>query len=256
MRKIVLSGAFAALAIYAVAATAYGFHARSSAIRGWAAVNEATGTEREKLAFRASLRLNADIKPSDTEREIVDKITNLLYQRANFGGNYKNTYNDALRYVWNMHGANREYCSTLSATLVWALHLFDIPARHIKLAARSFITGKELGDTHVLVETRAGGKTYLIDPTFNVHYHCDGAHDIDAKTMNECVRAGRNLTWTYIAKPRTGRMLKDYYIPIQKLAQNIDASADAELFYSYEYPSKGWFERARAQYNQSLSFGR
>ena len=36
MKKIALIGAFAAVSLYSVAATAYGLHARDSSIRGWA----------------------------------------------------------------------------------------------------------------------------------------------------------------------------------------------------------------------------
>ncbi len=247
MRRILLLGAVSALCVYAVAATFYAVRARDSAIRGWHAAKEA-GTEK---AFRESLRLNAGIASSTPDREIVDKLTNLLYQHANFGGEFRNTPNNALRYVWNMHGANREYCSTLSATLVWALRLFDIQARVINIAADSFLNGEQLGDTHTLVEVKVGDSIYLTDPTFDTHYYCgEGTKEINAKKMNECVRSNRKLRWTYIGQPRDGRRLSDYYLSIDKLAVNMDADDAPHEFYTYEYPRPNWLEDARRQYDK------
>ncbi len=251
-RRLAAIAAFCAVSAYALAATGYAWHAREKAVDATAHVARLRNADARESNYRAallaSIRADAGIAGTDTEQQIVAKITDLLYQRARFDGPFKPTGNDALRYVWNMRGDNREYCSSLSSTLIWALGLFGIDARRVNLAARSFLDGSAPGDTHTLVEVKAGGAVYLTDPTFDVTYHCGGSPDnIDAKRLHECVRSGSTLTWTSIGKPRKGRTLGDYYIPLAKLAHAVDAGERPDRFYTFEYPSPGWLGRALAK---------
>ncbi|MCV3243673.1 hypothetical protein [Mesorhizobium sp. ZC-5] len=261
MRTRLLIAALVGVSLFAIAVSTYALRARDSAIRGWAfatrlKVEIAELNTQQKVrdnrlnsyekTFKWLISKNADIQPTDSKLEIAEKLTNHLYQTTLFSGPWINSSIEPQRYLMTIGQESFNYCSSLSTTLDWMLGLFGIEARSTHFAAQSFFTGS-LGDTHTLVEALIDGRVIAIDPTFNTTYSCGDRDLLDAKAMIECASTGQ-FNHHYIAKPRPGRSLAEYYIPITKILYAIDATQSPDHFYTYEYPSKGWLQDVRSKY--------
>lgn len=263
----ILAFAFVLTIIFWGLTAAYAYRARESAIRGWTAVDELTakldqtikqsnaakGFTDYRAAAKAEVSANAGVTETDTPISIAHKLTNHLYQSTMFSGPYIATMNDPLRYRLTIQKQTFNFCSSLTATLIWALDLFDIKARTVNFAAKSFFIQTE-GDTHTVAEVMIGGKPVVFDPTFNTTYSCGADNLIDARAMVECVKKTGSVARNYIGKPRPGRSLEEYYIPLATLLYAIDANqGEKDGFYQYESPETGWVEREQARYRAQQS---
>jgi len=185
----------------------------------------------------------------DSIKAIAYKLTDALYQNNADFSHDDHFSTPEITFAMTMAGQSSNLCSGLSQNLHWALNQFAIPNRYIILAAQTFLDGKQLGDTHELIEAQIDGRLMVLDPTFSVTY-CDGDDPtpIDAKTMADCAKAG-TLKSIQIGKPRAGLGLADYYMPIDKLTAAMQATGGPPDFYQVELPYPGWFATMMAKYN-------
>ena len=204
------------------------------------------------LSLKDEISKLVGIKSTDTHRQIAEKLTLQLYKSASFSGVEKiESYSLPQQYYQTLTGKGLQDCSTLSATLVWLLGLFDIDARSVSFAAENYFT-LPAGDTHTLVEFVDAARIVAIDPTFNAEYQCGSSSDaINAREMFECNRVGK-LRHSYIGPNRVRLTIEDYYAPLSDLLYAIDARGGlSDVFYQYEYPQGGWVEKRRSQLAQS-----
>ena len=258
MNKL-LAAALVGVSVIAVAASAYAWRARNIAINAWAeqarvaeiansTQSAAKWAEVYQDAFRAQITANAGIKPGDSDRVIAEKLTQHLYEATLFSSAeapFATSGNNPLVYLQTINHEVANMCATLSSTLVWALNLFDIPARPIDVASEAFFTDPK-GPTHTFIEVKAEGQIIAFDPTFNATYSCDGEGEpLDARAMTECVQSGRTLTWNYLGPTRPGRSIEEYPDPLEAHFFAVDASANSSEFYEFEKPHSGWLAEVR-----------
>lgn len=268
MKPRVAALAFLGVAVWAVAASLYAYRARDSAIRGWNH-SLAMTAERDRLresqlpanldtklrqqeyfigsadaAFKRMLTRNAGIEENDTPRDIAFKMMDHLYQETLFSGPWLDTESAPERYLMTIYEESFNYCSSLVTMFKWALSLWDIPTRTVTLATHQFMTDPD-APTHSFAEVKIGDEFFVVDPTFNTTYYCDGEGPLNAREMVEC-KSG--LSWRYFKKPRPGRSLEEYPDSLSDLLQRVDATRSYPVFYRYEYPEEGWLSQARARH--------
>ena len=184
---------------------------------------------------------------------------------------YKNTvigtdqfdYGDAVDHfiTLDLH-ENKMVCFGMAAMYSWLLRQFDIPSRTVVMAAKSFVDGDRLGDTHASVDVydEVNQKWYASDPTFNVSFKCNGKGELlDYEELVSCLRKGGTITTvrngvTYLK----GRTVGEYYIPYSDLlfaikAPEVSSSDGRVLIKGLELPHKDWFAQASKHYAKSRS---
>ena len=240
MKKIALIGVFAAVFLYAVAATAYGIHARDSSIRGWAQASKfaATGTMPRALLLRlAGLPADAS-NPTEINRALRDYV----YRSNKVGGNSpKGLVTPQLIFTHLGVAGWDELCGGMSEALAWALNNVGIEARVVQLATKDFVEGRDAYDTHVTVEARIDGKWRISDPTFNVAVSCsDGEKFIAVEGVRACLQRGRHLTFVQGRTQIENRTIASYYAPYR------------DFFFAYKTKGKevpaDWLAHALAYY--------
>lgn len=257
LKSRIVIAALAGVSVIAVALAAYGYRTRAIAMNGWAEYDklkasvttsiQATATAADyREALRLQIAANAGIEPGDNDHMIAEKLTRHLYNATLFGGKpFATTRNSPLHYFQTINHEVANMCGNLSTTLVWALDLFDIPARSIVLASESFVTGKDIFPTHAFVEARIEAENIVFDPTFSTVYKCDGSPQLlDARGLQQCARDDK-LEHIYLSPPRPGRSLEEYPATFHQMSFAIEAIARPDAFYTLDLPEPGW--RAKAQ---------
>lgn len=238
------------MAFLAIAAKAWQY--RTAAIRAEAARDEAVRqtVAEYNQALRIMISYEAGLTGTDSKLVCAQKLTTLLYSRTDFSGAFIPTNSDILRYALTVTGRMKNYCDSLSYTLVWLLQLFDIPARPVVFVAQSHLEGRKLEDTHTMVEAMFPEGPVALDPTFDVTYASTEAPDrpIGAEQIYMNARRG-TLAWTYLAPPRPGRSVEQYYIQLETLFYAVGGRELPGVFKPIEMP-KGWQDQVRSLYTK------
>lgn len=241
----ILVAAICGLLVALVAVSAYAYRTREIAIAAGAAASDKKRLENYTETFRWIVAKNAGIASGDSDLRIAEKLTDHLYQKTLFSGAWAPSNIEPQMYFLTIDQQTYNLCSSLSSTLDWMLGLFDIEARSVSFAAPNYFT-EATGDTHVLVEALIDDRIVVFDPTFDTTYSCGSNEMIDAKQMVEC--ASGQLGHRYIGKPRPGRSLAEYYVPITDMLHAIDATGGEDRFYQYELPRPGWLKELQTKY--------
>ena len=251
--------ALCASAAFGVAVSAYAVRTRESAIAGWAEATRYANkvTKLESFNAGASSQLNAVhaayralwshiLRRFDLQDDLsfARAVNDYIYKNVGVGSDdVEGSY--ALRMSNALSGEGETaLCGDLSIFLDEALRSSGVQSRMVQLASDKFVKGQTDSDTHVTVEASFSGKWLIIDPTFNAVLTCgDGTDLIGVREAHECAASGKRLVPHYGPTVLSGRLVSDYYVPLEDLYSNyaykvLDTHAGYQI--TLQAPDPNW----------------
>jgi hypothetical protein len=198
---------------------------------------------------RVSVLKDAGITQNADESEIVRSIRDHIYRTNIVGSGQNHGWRGELIYAHLGQAGNEQLCGGLSLAHAWALNMAGIPARTVQLAAKTYLVGARMGDTHVTVEALVEDKWIVTDPTFNVEFSCsdDVSGDrIGIEAMRQCVIGGNELVAHNGATQTPGRRLDEYNLAFEDLLAAYQIAGNPPI----SYPHTEWLD-AQASYAES-----